>query len=273
MSPPVANLRRSIVVGCLGALGVATAVYALTPSGEQSAAEVGPHVSEAALPGERAAAQTRDDAPAPAAAYGGSGAAALPPAPNPSPTGLNSAGLPATALPATGDGADAMARTQPGPLALPSYPSLDRGILTARATTDRATTARATTGAGRTKGGHRLESFDKAQAAAEAGGEKASSVFGDGAIPEGPTYTIRMSQPIRAMRGHKLSDGFTVLIPGSLALTKAGPIARAHPLVSRSMIINRGSEALLTIQFVAGSAPGYQVRAVGRSLSITIARQ
>ncbi|MCZ7682548.1 MAG: hypothetical protein M5U28_28635 [Sandaracinaceae bacterium] len=42
-----------------------------------------------------------------------------------------------------------------------------------------------------------------------------------------------MSQPVTALRGERQPDGFTVTIPGSLALGPAARIAAANPRSSR----------------------------------------
>lgn len=88
----------------------------------------------------------------------------------------------------------------------------------------------------------------------------------------GQTKTIRMSQPVTTLRGERQSDGFTVTIPGSLALEGARGIAAANPAVDQSMILNRGDHSVLTVRFVAGQSPPYRVVARGAAIEVTIGR-
>lgn len=96
--------------------------------------------------------------------------------------------------------------------------------------------------------------------------------FGADSVPNGRTSTIPMSQPVTALRGERQPDGFTVTIPGALALGPAAPIAAANPSVEQAMILNRGDHAVLTVRFVAGRNPAYRVAAQGRAIEITIGR-
>lgn len=95
--------------------------------------------------------------------------------------------------------------------------------------------------------------------------------FGSKNVLNGQHYTIRMSKNVKELRGIPDKGGFTVIIPGSLSFDRAGPIAKAHPLVRRSMILNRGDHSALTIRFRNGVTPSYRVAANGASLEITIA--
>jgi hypothetical protein len=106
--------------------------------------------------------------------------------------------------------------------------------------------------------------------------EQASSsargpVFGARKPAKGRDYMLRMSRKIEQLRGTPDQGGFTVIIPGSLSFDPAGPIAATHPLVRRSLILNKGDHAALTVRFVKGASPSYRVSAVGSSLYITIA--
>jgi hypothetical protein len=96
--------------------------------------------------------------------------------------------------------------------------------------------------------------------------------FGADAVTGGRTATIRMSQTVTTIRGQRQSDGFTVTVPGALALDRAGPLAAANPSVERAMILNRGDHAVLTVRFVAGRAPPYRVVARGHAIEVTIGR-
>jgi hypothetical protein len=96
------------------------------------------------------------------------------------------------------------------------------------------------------------------------------TAFGDANVEQAERYVLRMSQPVRELRGVADGDGFSVVIPGSLALDRAGPISAKHSAVRRSMILNRGDRSELTIRFERGKKPSYQVRADGASLVILL---
>jgi hypothetical protein len=98
------------------------------------------------------------------------------------------------------------------------------------------------------------------------------TAFGADAVPHGETYVLRMSNPVVEMDGIVEEDGFSVTIPGSLSLSRAGPIAAAHPDVEHASILNRGDFSELTIRFVAGRSPTYRVEARGPAVEITISR-
>jgi hypothetical protein len=98
------------------------------------------------------------------------------------------------------------------------------------------------------------------------------SSFGADEVSHGETYVLRMSNPVKTMDGLVEDGGFSVMIPGSLSLSRAGPIATAHPDVEHAAIHNRGDFSELTIRFVAGRRPAYRVEARGPAIEITIAR-
>lgn len=96
------------------------------------------------------------------------------------------------------------------------------------------------------------------------------SMFGESQVESGKTFVLRMSQPVVGIIGSQLTDGFKVVVPGSLSLDRAGPIARAHDRVERSMILNHGNHAELTVRFVAGEPPPYRIRPRGSAVEVTI---
>jgi hypothetical protein len=96
--------------------------------------------------------------------------------------------------------------------------------------------------------------------------------FGADAVPRGEKYVLRMSNPVVEMDGIVEEDGFSVTIPGSLSLSRAGPIAAVHPDVEHASILNRGDFSELTVRFVAGRQPRYRVEARGPAVEVTIAR-
>jgi hypothetical protein len=98
------------------------------------------------------------------------------------------------------------------------------------------------------------------------------TAFGADSVAGGEKYVLRMSNPVAEMDGIIEQDGFSVTIPGSLSLSRAGPIATAHPDVEHASILNRGDFSELTIRFVTGRQPAYRVEARGPAVEITIAR-
>ena len=94
--------------------------------------------------------------------------------------------------------------------------------------------------------------------------------FGAAQVSNGKRFNLRMSAPIKALEGAADVAGFTVVAHGGLALDRAGPISSALPAVKRSMIINKGDRAELTIRFNDGKNPAYQVTADGNTLSVLI---
>jgi hypothetical protein len=81
-----------------------------------------------------------------------------------------------------------------------------------------------------------------------------------------------MSNPVTEMEGIVEQDGFSVTIPGSLSLSRAGPIAAAHPDIEHASILNRGEFSELTVRFVAGRTPSYRVESRGPAIAVTVAR-
>jgi len=96
--------------------------------------------------------------------------------------------------------------------------------------------------------------------------------FGADEVDGGERYVLRMSNPVTTMDGLVEDGGFSVVVPGSLSLSRAGPIANAHPDVEHAAIHNRGDYSELTLRFVAGRRPAYRVQARGPAIEITIAR-
>ena len=96
--------------------------------------------------------------------------------------------------------------------------------------------------------------------------------FGSDSVAGGEKYVLRMSNPVAELDGVVEENGFSVSIPGSLSLSRAGPIAAAHPDVEHAGILNRGDYSELTLRFVAGRQPAYRVEARDAAIEITIAR-
>ena len=98
------------------------------------------------------------------------------------------------------------------------------------------------------------------------------TAFGAESVDGGEKYVLRMSNPVTELEGIVEEDGFSITIPGSLSLSRAGPIAAAHPDVEHASILNRGDFSELTLRFVAGRHPAYRVEARGPAIEITVAR-
>ncbi len=98
------------------------------------------------------------------------------------------------------------------------------------------------------------------------------TAFGADAVDGGEKYVLRMSNPVTVLDGIIEEDGFSITIPGSLSLSRAGPIAAAHPDIEHASILNRGDFSELTLRFVAGRHPAYRVEARGPAIEIKVAR-
>lgn len=94
--------------------------------------------------------------------------------------------------------------------------------------------------------------------------------FGAAQVTGGKRFVLRMSARVTALEGAADAGGFTVVASGGLALDRAGPISSALPAVKRSMIINKGDRAELSIRFAEGKRPAYQVLAEGNTLTVVI---
>jgi hypothetical protein len=95
-------------------------------------------------------------------------------------------------------------------------------------------------------------------------------VFGAAKVRSAQRFVLRMTSPVAELRGVADAGGFTVVIPGSLALDPAGPIKKQHAGVEKAMILNKGSESQLTVRFADGKKPAYQVRGDGARIEILL---
>jgi hypothetical protein len=96
--------------------------------------------------------------------------------------------------------------------------------------------------------------------------------FGELNVPNGRIFVLRMSGPVKSLEGDAREDGFSVRIPGRLALDRASPIATSHRAIARALILNRGDYAELTVDFLPGMRPKYQVTAKDSSIEVTLER-
>lgn len=113
-------------------------------------------------------------------------------------------------------------------------------------------------------------------AATDEGGsviENTATRFGFATVPNGRTFVLRMNGPVKALEGSQRDNGFSVRVLGCVAVDPAKPISSAHRAVVRSAAIrNKGTFAELTIDFVPGLEPRFQVVAKHDTLEITLER-
>jgi len=100
--------------------------------------------------------------------------------------------------------------------------------------------------------------------------ESVSQSFGESRIDGGREFRIRLSAEARGVHGETTDDGFMVVIVGARAEEGARRIASVHPGVERARIENEGTQATLTLKFVAGQSPAYRVHVRGSALYVTL---
>jgi hypothetical protein len=238
------NVRRRgmILGGAAAALAIVGLAYALWPSSEPevpavAAAEPAPEAVDPTLEGDHLVAPLPEElAPAPVAAAGQPAVIPLDSLPTPSAT------------------------RAAGPMAEPTFPA-PRSNVVASATSLTASMAAA------------MPSSDSIEEGITAAEPTGSTRFGSASVPGGREFRLRMSRPIETLSGTSDGTGFTVVIPNSLSLDRAGPIAQAHSDVAQATILNRGDHSELAIKFEAGKTPQFRVAAVGSELEIVIAGQ
>jgi hypothetical protein len=94
--------------------------------------------------------------------------------------------------------------------------------------------------------------------------------FGAAKLPRAKRFPLRMNAPVKELRGTADAGGFQVIIPGALALDRAGPLRSAHRAVASAMILNKGDHSELTVRFVKGGKPAFQVTGEGDTLYIAL---
>lgn len=100
--------------------------------------------------------------------------------------------------------------------------------------------------------------------------ESVSQSFGESRIEGGQEFRIRLSADARGVHGETTDDGFMVVVVGARAEEGARRIASVHPGVERARIDNEGTQATLTLKFVAGQSPAYRVHVRGSALYVTL---
>jgi hypothetical protein len=94
--------------------------------------------------------------------------------------------------------------------------------------------------------------------------------FGSKQVPNAQRYVLRTNNPITVLQGKSDPGGFTVIVPNTRALDKAGPIAQSNRAVSSAKILNRGGYAELSVRFAEGRSPAYRVSAQQTGLEVLI---
>jgi hypothetical protein len=107
-------------------------------------------------------------------------------------------------------------------------------------------------------------------AAARAEASASNATFGSKQVPNAQRFVLRTSNPITSLQGKSDPGGFTVILPNTHALDKAGPIARANAAVAKAQIINRNGYAELNVRFEQGRSPAYRVSAQQTGLEVLI---
>ena len=243
-APAPRGRGRVVLAGAVAIAAIALGVYGFWPADEEPVAD------RIEVPREIAPPPTSETEPT----AGHASAAVQPVEP------ATSATAPSVAVTPTMPTAMGDPSREAGPMAAPTFPSLREG-------------ARPAAPATLPEGSPYAVDTREGAAGAEAAGTpttEATGAFGDASVRNARTFLIRMSRPVDAIEGTRLTDGFRVRIPGSLSLDRAGPIASTHPHVERSMILNRGDHAELTIRFTEGRTPSYRVVARGSAIEILI---
>jgi hypothetical protein len=94
--------------------------------------------------------------------------------------------------------------------------------------------------------------------------------FGAAKVPRAKRFPLRLNAPAQSLRGVADAGGFTVKVLGAQSLDRAGPLRSAHRAVASAMILNKGDHAELTVRFVQGKRPAYQVIAEGDVLYVVL---
>ncbi len=239
---PRAARRRTLLLSSIAFVLVATTVWALTPGDEAEAGGTSADADESSASGSSASASAAGAAPSSASNV------------------VSPYVMPETSTPASSTQATAAAAAPtpsgptPGPLAEPTYPTLgdtrpqDPGSVPAGS------------------------AYAEAEGESESPPVQEGRTFGADSVDNARTFEITMSQRVQTLRGRVEANGFTVDIPGALAMSGARTISRNLSSVARSHILNHGDHATLTVEFVAGRSPAYRVSAQGAGIKIEIER-
>jgi hypothetical protein len=94
--------------------------------------------------------------------------------------------------------------------------------------------------------------------------------FGAKSVPNAQRFVLRMNAPIKGLEGKAERDGFTLIVRGSLAVDRAGPIKASHKSIAHAAVLNKGDHSELTIRFVDGKHPAYRINARGSELELLL---
>jgi hypothetical protein len=95
--------------------------------------------------------------------------------------------------------------------------------------------------------------------------------FGQRQIRNPHRVLLRMSDPVKYLRGTSDAGGFSIVIENNHALEKAAPIKAAHPAIARAIILNRKDHtAELIVRFVPGQSPAFRVTGHGSALEVLL---
>ena len=95
--------------------------------------------------------------------------------------------------------------------------------------------------------------------------------FGQRQIRNPRRVLLRMSDPVKYLRGTSDPGGFSVVIENNHALEKAAPIKSAHPAIARAIILNRKDHtAELIVRFVPGQSPAFRVTGHGSAVEVLL---
>jgi hypothetical protein len=94
--------------------------------------------------------------------------------------------------------------------------------------------------------------------------------FGAAKLTRAKRFPLRVSATVTELRGTADAGGFKVIIPGVRPLTKAAPLRSAHRAVASAMIVKKGSDSELSVRFVKGMKPAYQVTGEGDMLYVAL---
>lgn len=103
------------------------------------------------------------------------------------------------------------------------------------------------------------------------GSASGSKSFVHGKVHDPVVLSLRMTNPVRSLRGMPTATGFMVHVAGSQSKDPAAALAQKDHRIAAVRVANKGSGADLTVQFKDG-VPAYAVRANGTNLQIAIGR-
>jgi hypothetical protein len=93
--------------------------------------------------------------------------------------------------------------------------------------------------------------------------------FGRGRVDNPVVLNLKMNRNIKDIRGVAQSDGFAIDVVGARSAEPAAGLRRQDSRIASSRVVNKGSNAQLTIRF-KGAVPNYRVQANGSTLRILI---